>query len=96
MKLAHKIRLYPNKRQTTMLNKHCGIARLAYNQCLGKWNEDYENGVKNNFFSIKNKSTHKLYLPKLVKNMKKYQGLNRYLEGLIQRVTKKIQIIRAT
>lgn len=54
MKLAHKIRLYPNKRQTTMLNKHCGIARLAYNQCLGKWNEDYENGVKNNFFSIKN------------------------------------------
>jgi putative transposase len=36
-----------------MLSKHCGVARLAYNVCLAKWNEDYENGVKPGYYSIK-------------------------------------------
>jgi len=53
MKRAHKIRLYPNKVQATMLSKHCGVARLAYNTCLAKWNADYKNGIKHNYYSIK-------------------------------------------
>ena len=53
MKRAHKIRIYPNNAQAAMLSKHCGVARLAYNVCLAKWNEDYENGTKHNYYSIK-------------------------------------------
>jgi putative transposase len=53
MKRAHKIRIYPNNKQQTILEKHCGCARLAYNICLAKWGEDYENGIKHNYFSIK-------------------------------------------
>jgi putative transposase len=53
MKRAHKIRLYPNNKQTTMLKKHCGVARLTYNQCLERWCKDYEGGIKHNFFTIK-------------------------------------------
>ena len=53
MKRAHKIRIYPNNVQTTMLLRTCGCARLAYNTCLAKWNEDYDAGVKHNGFSIK-------------------------------------------
>lgn len=53
MKRAHKIRIYPNNEQRTFLEKHCGCARLAYNACLAKWNEDYEDGARHNYFSIK-------------------------------------------
>jgi putative transposase len=53
MKRAHKIRIYPNNEQRTFLEKHCGCARLAYNVCLAKWDEDYSNGVKHTYFSIK-------------------------------------------
>ena len=53
MMRAHKIRIYPNIKQRTLLEKHCGCARLAYNTCLAKWNQEYENGTKHNYFSIK-------------------------------------------
>ena len=53
MKRAHKIRIYPNNVQQTILSKHCGCARLAYNVCLAKWNEDYANGIKHNYYSVK-------------------------------------------
>ena len=53
MKRAHKIRLYPNNAQRTQLLKHCGCARLAYNVCLAKWNEDYQVGTKHNYYTIK-------------------------------------------
>ena len=53
MKRAHKIRIYPNNVQQTMLLKHCGCSRLAYNVCLAKWNEDYQAGITHNYFSIK-------------------------------------------
>ena len=39
---AHKIRLYPNNRQSTYLARCCGVARFAYNWGLAKWNEQYE------------------------------------------------------
>jgi len=45
--------IYPNNKQRTQLEKHCGCARLAYNACLAKWNEDYLNGLKHNYYSIK-------------------------------------------
>jgi putative transposase len=53
LKRSQKIRIYPNNCQATILKKHCGCARLAYNVCLAKWNEDYINGVKHNYYSIK-------------------------------------------
>ena len=53
MKRAHKIRIYPNNAQRTILSKHCGCARLAYNVCLAKWNDDCVKGIKHNYFSIK-------------------------------------------
>lgn len=49
---AHKIRIYPNNVQATMLLKHCGVARLTYNVCLDKWSEDNEKGVKHDYASI--------------------------------------------
>ena len=53
MKRAHKIRIYPNNVQRTALLRHCGCARLAYNVCLAKWNDDYANEIKHNYYSIK-------------------------------------------
>jgi len=53
MKRAHKIRLYPNNEQETILRKHCGVARLAYNVCLDQWNRDFELGIRHNYYSIK-------------------------------------------
>ena len=42
MQQSHKIRLYPNNRQSTYLARCCGVARFAYNWGLAKWNEQYE------------------------------------------------------
>lgn len=42
MQQSHKIRLYPNNRQSTYLARCCGVARFAYNWGLSKWNEQYE------------------------------------------------------
>ena len=53
MKRAHKIRIYPNNVQRSALSRHCGCARLAYNVCLAKWNEDYANEIMHNYYSIK-------------------------------------------
>lgn len=53
MKRAHNIRLYPNNVQRTALLRHSGCARLAYNVCLSKWNDDYNNEVRHNYYSIK-------------------------------------------
>ena len=52
---THKIRLYPNNGQETYLTQCCGTARFAYNTCLAKWNEDYENDsqTRHSFYTIK-------------------------------------------
>ena len=42
MQQSHKIRLYPNNRQSTYLARCCGVARFAYNWGLAKWNEQYK------------------------------------------------------
>ena len=39
---AIKIRLYPNKNQTTMFNKLLGCYRVVYNQCLARKIKSYE------------------------------------------------------
>ena len=45
---VHKIRLYPNGRQATLLIKSCGVARFAYNWALAEWKRQYEAGEKPN------------------------------------------------
>ena len=51
--LTHKIRIYPNKEQEELLQKSCDVARYVYNWGLAKWNEEYEEGNKPNFYQIK-------------------------------------------
>ena len=46
--LAHKIRLYPNNKQATLLSKTVGVARFAFNLALSWWKVEYENGGKPN------------------------------------------------
>ena len=46
--LAHKIRLYPNDKQKTLLAKSCGTSRFAYNWALAEWQRQYEAGEKPN------------------------------------------------
>ena len=53
MHRAHKIRLYPNNAQETILRQWCGVSRLAYNTCLDHWNTEYQAGNKPNYYSIK-------------------------------------------
>ena len=53
MKRSQKIRIYSNNKQGTFLRRSCGCARLAYNYCLAKWSEDYKNGIKHNYYTIK-------------------------------------------
>lgn len=38
---AYKFRIYPNKNQTTIINKTIGCSRFTYNHFLAKWNELY-------------------------------------------------------
>lgn len=52
MNKAHKIKLYPTKSQEEFFRKSCGVARFAYNWALVKWQENYENGIKNNAYKL--------------------------------------------
>ena len=45
---AHKIRLYPNKKEATYFAKACGTARFAYNWALAEWKRRYEAGEQVN------------------------------------------------
>lgn len=42
MHRAHKIRMYPNKRQVGYFQCACGVSRFAYNWGLEQWEKDYE------------------------------------------------------
>ena len=53
MKRSHKIRLYPNNVQSTLLYKTCGCNRYAYNWLLNRANELYRGGKKYNKFELK-------------------------------------------
>lgn len=44
--LSHKIRLKPNKEQSTYLAKAAGVSRFAYNWALSQWCEQYKAGHK--------------------------------------------------
>ena len=39
---AYKFRLYPNKKQTILINKTIGCSRFVYNHFLNQWNEAYK------------------------------------------------------
>ena len=55
MNRTFKTRIYPNNVQESYLRGCCGFSRAAYNICLGMWNDDYDNGVIHNYYSIKKK-----------------------------------------
>ena len=55
---AIKIRLYPNKGQTTMINKLLGCCRVVYNQCLSRKIESYKNDGKSENLSTLGKFIH--------------------------------------
>ena len=43
---GYRVKLLPNNRQQTLLSKSAGTARWAYNWCLSRQKENYENGGK--------------------------------------------------
>ena len=55
---AIKIRLYPNKKQATMINKLLGCYRVVYNQCLNRKIESYKNEGKTENLSTLGKFIH--------------------------------------
>lgn len=55
---AIKIRLYPNKEQTTLINKLLGCCRVVYNQCLSRKIESYKNDGKSENLSTLGKFIH--------------------------------------
>ncbi|TCS92613.1 helix-turn-helix protein, partial [Hazenella coriacea] len=46
MHQAYKFRLYPTKKQATLMNKSIGCSRFVFNHFLDKWNEAYETKKK--------------------------------------------------
>ncbi len=55
---AIKIRLYPNKEQTTMINKLLGCYRVVYNQSLNRKIESYKNEGKSENLTTLSKFLH--------------------------------------
>ena len=55
---AVKIRLYPNKEQSTMINKLLGCYRVVYNQCLNRKIQSYKNDGKSENRSTLGKFVH--------------------------------------
>ena len=55
---AVKIRLYPNKEQSTMINKLIGCYRVVYNQCLNRKIESYKNEGKSENLSTLGRFVH--------------------------------------
>lgn len=55
---AIKVRLYPNKEQTTMINKLLGCYRVVYNQCLNRKIESYKNEGKSENLSTLGQFVH--------------------------------------
>lgn len=51
--LTHKIRLDPTCKQETYFRKACGVARLAWNWGLAKWQEKYTAGEATNGLALK-------------------------------------------
>jgi len=52
---AFKYRVYPNKEQSVLLNKHFGCVRYIYNQGLQKKMEEYKNSDKSlSYFELQN------------------------------------------
>jgi len=49
---AHKIRIYPNNRQQTLLRSNCSASRIAYNWALETWQAMYECGEKPTVYKL--------------------------------------------
>ena len=64
---AYKYRIYPNKKQQELINKHIGCCRYVYNFCLEK---------KINAYKTSKKSFSKFDLIKLLPALKKNRKLH--------------------
>lgn len=53
MKISHKIRLVPTKKQEEYFCKACGVSRFTYNWGLATWKELYEKNEKPSAFKLK-------------------------------------------
>ena len=53
MQRTHKIRLYPNNRQSGLLSGTCGCARFAYNWALAEWDRLYKAGVRTSQYELR-------------------------------------------
>ncbi len=60
VKYTYKFRLYPNKQQKILLNKHFGCTRFVYNYFLTKRQEDYEKTGKSTNYNQDSKNLTKL------------------------------------
>ena len=50
---THKIALKPNKAQATLLSKHCGYARVAYNHALNVFKDGLDNDEFKSLYTLK-------------------------------------------
>ena len=50
---THKIALRPNKEQATLLGKHCGYARVAYNHALDVFKDALDKGEWKSLYTLK-------------------------------------------
>ena len=53
---TYKFRIYPNKEQTTLLNKHLGCARMVYNHFLAEHIQQYKDTGKSDSYNKQSKS----------------------------------------
>ena len=83
---AVKIRLYPNKEQSTMINKLIGCYRVVYNQCLNRKIESYKNGGKSENLSTLGLFVHHELLKEVAE---KYSG--KTIDSVIEDIDSKIK-----
>ena len=53
MIMTHKIALIPTKPQATLLSKHCGYARVAYNHALNAFKDGLDQGEWKSLYTLK-------------------------------------------
>jgi putative transposase len=55
MERGYKMRIYPNKEQTILINKTLGCSRFIFNQCLAFRSDNYKNGLPANYKATNDK-----------------------------------------
>ena len=55
MERGYKMRIYPNKEQSILINKTLGCSRFVFNQGLALRNDNYKNGLPANYKATNDK-----------------------------------------